>query len=422
MKKFIKKSVASLLIVILLATTIFASGISVTLNGSKIDFADQEPVIVEGRTLVPLRAIFEALGASVEWDENTNTVFSQKGTTTISLTIGSNILYRNGEQKVLDVPAQIMNDRTMVPARAVAEAYGIDVDWDGDSQTVMLTEKPANYFSLISIPEFSGNPYVIINNGVPFFSKEEITTTSFETYSKLDYLGRCGVAYANIGKDIMPTEERGSIGSVKPSGWQTIRYEFIDGRYLYNRCHLIGYQLAGENANEENLITGTRYMNTEGMLPFENKIAEYVEKTGNHVLYRVTPVFEDNNLLASGVLIEALSIEDNGSGIQFCAYCYNVQPGIIINYANGESSAQDGSAPYGSSEQQSVSKDSNQDSGENTSEKQTVAYIANKNTKKFHYPSCRSVSSMKEQNKEILNCTRDEAIARGYSPCGNCEP
>ena len=163
-------------------------------------------------------------------------------------------------------------------------------------------------------------------------------------------------------------------------------------------------------------------MNTEGMLPFENKIAEYIEKTNNHVLYRVTPIFEGNNFLASGVLMEALSVEDNGDGISFCVYCYNVQPGIIINYANGESSAQDGSAPYGSSEQQSVSKDSNQDSGENTSEKQTAVYIANKNTKKFHYPSCRSVSSMKEQNKEILNCTRDEAIARGYSPCGNCEP
>lgn len=195
-----------------------------------------------------------------------------------------------------------------------------------------------SYVSLEDISEYNGKPYVYINNNIPFFSEADLTTTSYEKYSKLDNLGRCGAAIASIGKDIMPTEERGSIGSVKPSGWHTVRYQGIDGNYLYNRCHLIGYQLSGENANEKNLITGTRYLNVGGMLPFENMVAEYVEETNNHVIYRVTPIFEGDNLLASGVLIEAKSVEDNGKGIQFNVYCYNVQPGIGINYKTGESS------------------------------------------------------------------------------------
>lgn len=195
-----------------------------------------------------------------------------------------------------------------------------------------------SYISLEDIPEYNGKPYVYINSNVPFFTESDLTTTSYEKYSKLDSLGRCGVAVASIGKDIMPTEERGTIGSVKPSGWHTVRYQGIDGNYLYNRCHLIGYQLSGENANEKNLITGTRYLNVEGMLSFEKMVAEYVEETNNHVLYRVTPIFEDENLLASGVLIEAKSVEDNGKGIQFNVYCYNVQPGIEIDYKTGESS------------------------------------------------------------------------------------
>jgi len=194
-----------------------------------------------------------------------------------------------------------------------------------------------SYISLEDIPEYNGKPYVYINSNVPFFTESDLTTTSYEKYSKLDSLGRCGVAVASIGKDIMPTEERGTIGSVKPSGWHTVRYQGIDGNYLYNRCHLIGYQLSGENANEKNLITGTRYLNVKGMLPFENMVAEYVEGTNNHVLYRVTPIFEGDNLLASGVLIEAKSVEDNGKGIQINVYCYNVQPGIEIDYKTGES-------------------------------------------------------------------------------------
>ena len=187
------------------------------------------------------------------------------------------------------------------------------------------------------IPEYSGNPYVELNGNVPYFTDEELSTTAFELYSELDSLGRCGACYANICKEIMPTEERGSIGMVKPTGWHTVKYDCITDRYLYNRCHLIGYQLAGENANEKNLITGTRYLNVDGMLPFENEVADYVEETENQVLYRVTPGFSDDDLVASGVIIEAKSVEDKGAGVQFNVYCYNVQPGISIDYIDGQS-------------------------------------------------------------------------------------
>ena len=191
--------------------------------------------------------------------------------------------------------------------------------------------------SIEDVPEYSGQPYVIINDNEPYFDKDNLTTQTFEKYSSLDSLGRCGVAYANIGEETMPTEKRGNIGMIKPSGWQIKKYDFIDGKYLYNRCHLIGYQLSGENANEKNLITGTRYMNTEGMLPFENQVADYVQETGNHVLYRVTPVFEGNHLVADGVLMEAMSVEDRGLDIEFNVFVYNVQPGVKIDYATGNS-------------------------------------------------------------------------------------
>ena len=192
-------------------------------------------------------------------------------------------------------------------------------------------------YNIESIPEYSNEGYVIINNNEPKFEESEKTTKSFEKYSNLDFLGRCGVAYANISTDTMPTEKRGEIGSIKPSGWQTVKYNFIEGKYLYNRCHLIGYQLTGENANAKNLITCTRYMNATTMLEFENKVAKYVKKTNNHVLYRVTPIFEKGNLLASGVQMEAYSVEDNGKGIKFNVYVYNVQDKVIIDYRTGKS-------------------------------------------------------------------------------------
>ena len=190
-------------------------------------------------------------------------------------------------------------------------------------------------FSLDEIPPWSDSPYVEINGNTPAFTSEEITRSSFEEYAPLDSLGRCGAAEASIGKDLMPTEERGSIGQVKPTGWHTVKYDHVDGKYLYNRCHLIGYQLSGENANPQNLITGTRYLNVEGMLPFENMIAEYVRETKNHVLYRVTPIFEGLNYVAAGVLMEAYSIEDSGESICFCIFAYNVQPGVVIDYFTG---------------------------------------------------------------------------------------
>ncbi|MBR5139417.1 MAG: DNA/RNA non-specific endonuclease, partial [Clostridia bacterium] len=206
-----------------------------------------------------------------------------------------------------------------------------------------IEPQSSSSISLDSIPEFDGKtPYVSINGGVPSFTDDDMVTTSYEKYAKLDSLGRCGVTIACIGKDIMPTEDRGSIGSVKPTGWHTVKYDIVDGKYLYNRCHLIGYQLTGENANKENLITGTRYMNVDGMLPFENMVADYVKETDNHVMYRVTPIFEGTNLVANGVLIEAKSVEDNGEGIEFCVFVYNNQPGIIIDYRNGNSKLDDG--------------------------------------------------------------------------------
>ena len=227
---------------------------------------------------------------------------------------------------------------------SVTGYYGInEQEYANNSRNNQIENIKEVSFNLEDIPDYNGETYVVINNNIPNFSESDYTTKAFEIYSELDSLGRCGVAYANICKEIMPAddEERGAIGSIKPSGWQTIRYNgVVDGNYLYNRCHLIGWQLAGENANEKNLITGTRYMNVEGMLPFENLVDDYFEKSeneNNHVLYRVTPIFEGNNLVASGVQMEAYSVEDNGKGICFNVYVYNVQPRITINYVNGES-------------------------------------------------------------------------------------
>ena len=207
-----------------------------------------------------------------------------------------------------------------------------------DDITKFLNNNIETSYAVDSVPEYSGSEYIIINDNVPEFAESDFTTESFEEYSELDSLGRCGVAFANIGQDLMPTEERGSIGYIKPSGWQTIKYDIVDGKYLYNRCHLIGYQLTGENANPNNLITCTRNMNASVMVKFENDVADYIKETGNHVLYRVTPVFVGDNLLASGVQIEAQSVEDKGEGIQFNVYIYNVQEGISIDYKTGESS------------------------------------------------------------------------------------
>lgn len=310
-----------------------------------------------------------------------------------------------------------------VPSQSDAPSASQGQQTESSAPTEITT---ASSFSLSDVPAYSGKAYISVNGNVPYFTAAELTTTSFETYSDLDTLGRCGVTYACIGQDLMPTKERGSIGMVKPTGWHTVRYDdLVDGKYLYNRCHLIGYQLTGENANTKNLITGTRYLNIEGMLPFENMVADYIQETNNHVLYRVTPIFEGNNLLANGVLMEGYSVEDKGAGVSYCVFAYNVQPGIEIDYATGESKLADGAQQEElktATVTPTPSPEPEKQEPVTGSEASQADYILNTNTKKFHYPTCSSVNNMKEKNKQEFFGTRDEAISNGYSPCGRCKP
>ena len=273
-----------------------------------------------------------------------------------------------------------------------------DYEYTGGIEEIEEVEEETFVFDYSEIPKYSGDPYIEVNGNKPTFTDEEITVSAFEEYSDLDSLGRCGAAFANVCPEIMPTDERGSISSVKPSGWQSALYDFVDGRSLYNRCHLIGYQLSGENANSLNLITGTRYMNVMGMLPFENLVADYVKETGNHVLYRVTPVFEGNELVARGVWMEAYSVEDEGDGVYFNVFCYNVQPGVIIDYSTGES--REDPEPDGV----------------------VMRYILNTNTRKFHRLDCSGAAEIKESAKQNYRGTRENIIAQGYAPCGMCNP
>ena len=275
--------------------------------------------------------------------------------------------------------------------------------------TQAIQENTQKSYELTDIPAYAGNSFVILDDNKPAFSKKDRERTdAFETYSDLDELGRCGVAYANICKELMPTEERGAIGMVKPTGWHTVKYDNVEGKYLYNRCHLIGYQLAGENANEKNLITGTRYLNVTGMLKFEDQVADYVNETNHHVLYRVTPVFEGDNLVASGVEMEAYSVEDKGEGVSFHVFLYNVQPGITIDYATGKAVLSDTDASAGT--------------GKTSGNTEKKIYVLNENTKKFHTPECSGVKDIKEGNKKTFTGSREELIKEGYSPCGRCKP
>ncbi len=283
---------------------------------------------------------------------------------------------------------------------------------DNTSETTTLTTTTnlpveSDYLlNLRTLPSYQQMPYVTINQNQPYFTVASNETTAFEYYSPLDDLGRCGYCEACIGLELMPTEKRGSIGMIKPSGWQLARYDdIVDGNYLFNRCHLIGFQLTGENANVCNLITGTRYLNVKGMLPFENQTADYIKSTGNHVRYRVTPYFENQNLVATGVLMEASSVEDFGTGLLFNVFCYNVQPQIYIDYATGENRLID------------TKDQKNEDTSDLIAD-----YVANKNTKKFHYPSCSSVADIKEKNRWDYSGSRDNLIALGYTPCQRCNP
>lgn len=261
-----------------------------------------------------------------------------------------------------------------------------------------------------TVPVYSGEPYAELNGNIPYFTDREKTEDVFEHYSDLDTLGRCGAAYANICKELMPTEKRGEIGMIKPTGWHTVRYDdIISDKYLYNRCHLIGFQLAGENANEKNLVTGTRYMNVDGMLPFENMIADYVKETDNHVLYRVTPIFVGDDLVCRGVEMEAYSVEDNGEGTSFHVFVYNIQPGIEIDYATGDSWVANSMADI-------------VDDTEEHAQYATTLYVINAKTRKFHFPDCDSVGKISKQNKKERETDRAELIAEGYTPCGSCKP
>ena len=260
-------------------------------------------------------------------------------------------------------------------------------------------------YSLEELPAYNSSPAVLLYDNEPNFSDTDKTSQAFERYSQLDYLGRCGPAYANVGSETMPTGERESIGMVKPSGWQTVRYDFVDGKYLYNRCHLIGWQLTGENANELNLITGTRYMNVEGMLPYENQVADYVKETGNHVLYRVTPIYDGADLVARGVEMEALSVEDGGRGVRFHVYVYNVQPGVNIDYASGLSWPEGEEPPAPS-----------------PSPEEDASYILNSSSMKFHLPTCPGVQDIKPENRQEYTGPRQDLLDQGYQPCGSCKP
>lgn len=328
-------------------------------------------------------------------------------------------------------------DETEIQTAAETEIQAAAQVQSDDSKQKVVHTGTASAFNAADVPAYSGEPYTAVNNNEPYFTSDNLTTEAFENYSELDALGRCGVAYANVCLETMPTEKRGSISEVKPTGWHSVKYDNVDGKSLYNRCHLIGYQLTAENANQQNLITGTRYLNVDGMLPFENMVADYVKETDNHVLYRVTPIFTGDNLVADGVLMEGYSVEDEGEGICFCVYAYNVQPGITIDYATGDSwlSSEKGNSDSSSGGNSAVSQSAADKSGtqqaavQTESVKETSApvstgteYILNTNTKKFHYPSCSSVKQMKASNKKEYTGSRDDLITQGYDPCKKCNP
>jgi DNA-entry nuclease len=300
------------------------------------------------------------------------------------------------------------------------------------------TTAPA-WLDMAGIPAYSGEMAVEVNGNRPSFAESDRKRGPFEEYSQLDARGRCGEAFALVGKETMPDEPRGDISGVHPSGWQSDTYGWVDQGNLYNRCHLIAWQLAGEDANDRNLITGTRSMNVRGMLPYENEVASYVEGTGNHVLYRVTPVFEGANLVASGVLMEAESVEDGGDGVRFCVWCYNVEPGLSIDYATGRNepdgtvdSTVDAAAGAAASSAGSAGGDDSLSPAAREAiaempgglivDEEDATFVLNANSRKFHRPACSSVADMSARNRLFFGGTREQAIELGYDPCGYCRP
>lgn len=280
-------------------------------------------------------------------------------------------------------------------------------------------------FDLSQIPYYTGSPYTVVNDNVPSIPENEYTTKTFVELSELDNLGRCGTAYGCFGPETVTDKERGAIGHIKPSGWHTVKYNgIVDGNYLYNRCHLIMYKLSGILDDNRNLITGTRYLNIKGMLPFEEQLTDYVEETENHVMYRVTPTFAGDDLVAHGVHMEAASVED--TKIRFNVFCYNIQPGVDINYATGESSLSEQSpvvtGPVDTGNESTVSSITVNESAAAQDTKDLKTYVVNKNTHKFHLPDCSSAAEMKPQNKKVVKNTKDDLINQGYDPCGICKP
>ena len=315
---------------------------------------------------------------------------------------------------------------TMTACSAAGDTGFPVLSGEETEQNRVQTEEVQSVSTIEEVPEYSGEPYVEINGNQPDFTEDDLTAVAYEEYSELDELGRCGTAQACVGEETMPTEERESISDVTPTGWENEQYDIVDGGYLYNRCHLIGYQLTGENANEENLITGTRYMNVEGMLPFEDMVAEYVHETENHVIYRVTPIFIEEDLVASGVQMEAESVEDEGEGVCFNVYIYNVQPQITIDYATGEN-WESGDNDIQMTEETAASSvageaDNTEDSASADGGTEERQYVINENTGKFHYPECSGVEDIKEKNKKEYIGTREKLIGEGYEPCGRCKP
>ena len=314
------------------------------------------------------------------------------------------------------------NTDTSQPAKKDISAKSVKDDMAGGRNLdVSGLQKKKGTLLASEIPAYAGEISILVNDNQPNFSDDIKTTKSFEQYSELDALGRCQVAFANIGQDIMPTKDREQISRVKPSGWKSAKYTCVQGRYLYNRCHLIGFQLAGENANEKNLITGTRYFNVEGMLPYEEMVAEYVKKTNHHVLYRVTPVYEGDNLLATGVEMEAYSVEDNGAGICFHVFVYNYQPGVKIDYATGDSQLANEEEVAADTEQRKEQAKQKKVAQKKETETENE-YLINTNTGKFHEPFCASAKQTKPENQKIYKGTASELKAQGYEACKRCNP
>lgn len=360
-----------------------------------------KPVVRNDRTLVPIRAIIEAFDGAVSWEAKTDTAVLKMNGDTVRLTIGSKTASCNGVKTTLDVTPTTINDRTMLPIRYVAESFNLGVAWDEKTQCVYVLQNgfdESEYKRVKSAAgAYSGKSYTVLNGNKPYFKDYELITGEFEYYSTLDDLGRCDVCFAGVTRNLMPTEKRGDISSVKPTGWINHTYDCVSGGSLYNRCHLIGFQLTGENANRRNLITGTRYLNVDGMLPFENQVAEYVKNTGKEVLYRVTPVFSGNDLVADGVLMEAYSVADKGKGVSICVFCYNVQPGIYIDYATGENCLADAKSIAATPSATAVSK--------------TV--YRTPSGKKYHLDAdCGGTNS--------YSVTLEQALSQGLTPCTKC--